>query len=265
MKIEFLLSIMNLKLSDLDKMNIKCSCIVINQCDKVGYQEYKNFKIYNTDDLGVSNSRNMAISKSNADILVFVDNDCVYNDDALEKIISFYEIHKNADMVLFNFDKYDKDIKITRKDGMIGWYNYQRYAAYRITFKRQSIIKNNIKLNVLFGGNSKYSHGEDTIFIREALKNNLKMYASKDFIGKIIKNDYKSTWFNGYTKKFFFDKGALFSVLSPRFKYLQCIQYLLRHRDVWQHYHFNEVLTIMFNGVAAYKENLSYEDVYGNV
>ena len=39
MKLEVMLSIMNLKKEDLDKMNITSKCTVINQCDKEEYEE----------------------------------------------------------------------------------------------------------------------------------------------------------------------------------------------------------------------------------
>ena len=258
MSLELLLSTMNLKVADLDNMNIHTPCIVINQCGKVGYKEYKNFRIYDTDDIGISRSRNMAIAKSKADILLFCDNDCVYNDDYYETILNFYKEHEDADMVFFNMSIYDNSIKPDTKVKRVFWYNYQRYAAYRISFRRESVFSKNINLCSLFGGNSMYSHGEDTIFIRDFLKDNMRLYASSDYIGKVIDNDYESTWFRGYDDKFFFDKGALFCALSPHFKYLQCTLYVLRHKEVRVGRSFTSVLFIMFKGVRAYGKNIGY-------
>ncbi len=250
MSLEVLLSTMNLNILDLDKMNIKVPCIVINQCGKVGYREYKNFKIYDTNEIGVAKSRNMAISKSAADILLFADNDCVYKDNFDKAITDFYDKYKDADMVFFNLKIYDNSLKKDNKIKKIHWYNYQKYGACRISFK-----KKNIKLNNYFGGNSLYSHGEDTLFIKDYLKSNMKVYASNECIGKIT-NDFDSTWFKGYTDKFFFDKGALFCALSPKFKHLQCIQYLIRHKKI-RNKGFFKTLSIMFKGVKDYEKNIS--------
>ena len=63
MKIEVLLSIMNLNKKNLDKMNIKSKCTVINQCGKEDYSEYENFNIYSYDEIGLSNSRNRGLEK----------------------------------------------------------------------------------------------------------------------------------------------------------------------------------------------------------
>lgn len=58
-------------------MNITIDCVVINQCDKEGYEKYKNFKIYSYTDRWVSKIRNFAIEKSTGDILLFYDADCL--------------------------------------------------------------------------------------------------------------------------------------------------------------------------------------------
>ena len=52
MKVEVLLSVMNLKKENLDKMNIRCKCSVINQCGKNGFNMYKNYNIYSFDEVG---------------------------------------------------------------------------------------------------------------------------------------------------------------------------------------------------------------------
>ena len=61
MKLEVLLSVMNLNKKDLDKMNITSKCTVINQCGKNKQEKYKNFNIYSYDEIGTSNSRNRGL------------------------------------------------------------------------------------------------------------------------------------------------------------------------------------------------------------
>ena len=53
MKLEVLLSVMNLKKEELDKMNITSKCTVINQCDKKDFEKYKNFNIYSYNEKGL--------------------------------------------------------------------------------------------------------------------------------------------------------------------------------------------------------------------
>ena len=47
-------------------------------------------------------------------------------------------------------------------------------CSCQITFKRKSIVDNNIFLNEMFGIGSKFISGEENIFLKEALKKKLK-------------------------------------------------------------------------------------------
>ena len=76
MKVEVVLSVMNLKKRDLDKMNITSGCIVINQCGKESFERYKNYDIYSYNEKGVSNSRNRGLEKICEDIILFF---CIYD------------------------------------------------------------------------------------------------------------------------------------------------------------------------------------------
>ncbi len=253
MSIEFLLSTMNLKLEDLDKMNIKCSCIVINQSGYVGYREYKNFKIYDTDDVGIAKSRNMALFKSQADIIVFCDNDCVYEDDVEKSILMEYSYNKKADLIIFNAHNLSRKMKDNDLVRRVRFYNYQRYGTYRISAKRNSILKANISFNLLFG-NSHFSHGEDTLFLNDCLKNRLKIYTSKIFLCTV--SDDNSTWFKGYDTKFFISKGALFKAISKHFCFLLCLQYLIRHKEVLKQnkYSFSYTYKKMLQGAKQFND-----------
>jgi glycosyltransferase involved in cell wall biosynthesis len=72
---------MNLNKNDLDKMNITSECIVINQCKENKFETYKNFKIYSYNEIGISNSRNRALEHASGDILLFCDDDVIYDND----------------------------------------------------------------------------------------------------------------------------------------------------------------------------------------
>ena len=69
MNLQVLLSVMDLKKDDLDKMNIASKCVVINQCDKDGYEKYKNFDIYSYTERGAANSRNRGLEHITEDII----------------------------------------------------------------------------------------------------------------------------------------------------------------------------------------------------
>ena len=250
MKLEVLLSALNLKFENLEKMNIKSDCIVINQCGKNDYLEYKNFKIYSSDEIGVSNSRNKGLKYITGDIILLCDDDVIYNDSYEKNVIEEFEKNSDADFIVFNIDSPNRAIKHNTKNKRLHFYNILRYTSTRIAFKKESIDKSKIEFNNLFGPGAKYTSGEDTLFLVSALKNKLKIYSSTKNLGTVYHS--KSTWFEGYNEEYFFNKGALFTAISPKFRLFLILQYLLRHREVLKNINFFMALKLMWQGSKQY-------------
>ena len=254
MKLEVLLSILNLNKKDLDKMNITSKCTVINQCGKVSKSKYKNFNIYSYDELGTANSRNRGLEHVNEDIIILCDDDVVYNKNYEKIILKEFKKNKDADMILFNVHNPYRKYRVNKKNKRLHIYNSLNYASFNIAFKRKSV--KNIKFNTLFGPNAKFkSGGDDTLFIVDFLKNKLKIYSSKEYIGNIISDN--STWFNGYNEKYFFDKGALFTAISINFRHILMMQYLFRHKEVLTNYKLFEAYKIMLKGSKEYLKTIN--------
>lgn len=248
MKLEVLLSVMNLKLHDLDKMNIISKCTVINQCKKNEVKVYKNFNIYSYDETGTANSRNRGFDNITEDIIVLCDDDVVYDITYEEKIINAFKNNSKADMIIFNVINPFRKKRFIKKCKRLHIYNSLNFASYNIAFRKNSLGK--IKMNNMFGPGSTYGCGEDTLFIVDFLKNKKKIYSSNEIIAS-IKSD-NSTWFNGYNKKFFFDKGALFTAISYRFRHVLILQFLLRKRKICKSIGFFNALKEMNNGSKDY-------------
>ena len=253
MKLEVMLSTMYLNKEDLDKMNITSKCTVINQCEKEDNEEYKNFKIYSYNELGNSNSRNRGLEHITEDIILLCDDDVVYNHNYEKNVINEFENNSNADVIIFNMDNPDRKKRINKKRKRLHIYNSLNYASYNIAFKRNIVLNKNIRFNTMFGPNAKYNNGTDTMFIVDMLKNKLNIYSSPVNLG-IVYNK-KSTWFKGYNEKYFFNKGALFTAISKKFRLFLILQYLLRHREVLQDIKFSKAFKIMLNGSRDYLKN----------
>ena len=102
----------------------------------------------------------------------------------------------------------------------------------------------------MFGANAKYNNGEDSLFIRDVLKNKLKIYSCPVNIGTVYHRE--STWFKGYDERYFFNKGALFTAISKRFRHALLLQYLLRHREVCKDMGFGPAYKAMLEGSKDY-------------
>lgn len=217
-----------------EEMQIDSDAIVVNQGDQYSYQEvmYKEHKIryFATAERGVGLSRNIGLLRADADIILFSDEDIVYQPGYVEKVLKEFEKHPEADMLLFNVKaSAGRETYHTESFGRVHWYNCGRYPTYSFAVKKEEIHKKNITFSLLFGGGAKYSNGEDSLFIRDCLKNGLKVYKVPVTIGE--EKERPSTWFCGYNEKFFFDRGVLYWYLYGHFCHIMGLRFMLAHKQ----------------------------------
>jgi len=233
MRLQVLLSVMNQKdHSIVKKANLQTDAIIVNQTDEFKSEKFSHngseIHFLSFDEKGVGLSRNNALMRSTADIAVFGDEDIRYVDGYEEVILKEFKNNPKADMVVFNVpsDNPDRPTYHISKRTRVRVHNSLRYGAVKMAIRPDRIKKKNIYFSLLFGGGAKYSSGEDSLLIYSVLKSGLKVYASPEVIGYVSQED--STWFTGYTDKFFVDKGVLFGSLSPKLSYVLCLQYVMR-------------------------------------
>lgn len=232
-KVEILISSLDKKANELVKtMNIKSPAIVVNQCDYNKTEELlwkdNKIKVMNLSERGVGLSRNTALHRASEYIAAMADDDMVYVDNYQQIILDEYKRKPKADMIVFNVRIHNEDgisEKVTGEKKLY-FFNSLKYGTVSFTFKNEVIKRNNVNFSRLFGGGAKYNAGEDCLFMWSCLRSGMNIYTSKKIIADVY--NYDSTWFKGYDKKFFEDKGALFRALSKKFSYILIIQYLIR-------------------------------------
>lgn len=202
---------------------------------------------------GVGLSRNTAVSRSEADILLFGDEDIVYDPDYEKKVLDAFLLHPEASVLLFNM-RVDERRKTywNEKPHRVRFYNYGRYPAYAIAVKRDAIINNNICYSELFGGGARFSNGEDSLFLHDCLKKGLVLYAVTDVLGG--ETFRESTWFSGYTDKFFYDRGVLYHFLYGKAALLLSARFLFSNRSTMlKERSFRNALGLMRKGIEKGK------------
>lgn len=257
MNVQALVATMNqTDYSIVDKMNLQTNAIVINQCDQYAFDsfDYNGIQIqfYSFSERGIGLSRNNALMRANADIVLFSDDDIVYYDGYEKQIVEAFEKYPDADIIAFNlnFIGSKQPRKSIDKPYRVHFYNWGKFGTARIAVKLDSIRRKNIFFSLLFGGGAKFSSGEDSIFIYDALCAGLRMYALPITIGDI--NDSSSTWFQGYTEKFFFDQGALFGAIYGKLAWLPCVAYAIKYSKLCKSQvgvYFS--IKLMLNGTRA--------------
>ena len=235
MKLQILVAAMHKSSRELiDEMHLDSDAIMINQADTFAYEEFEDkgnqMKYYSLKERGVGLSRNNALLRADADILLFADEDIVYEEGYKDKVLKAFEEHPKADMIMFNVQASEgRETYHIDSVGKVKWYNSGRYPTYSVAVRREKVHKANVTFSLLFGGGAKYSCGEDSLFIRECLRKGLKAIKVPVSLG--AERARESTWFKGYTDKFFFDRGVLYAHLYGALAFAMGARFLLKHKS----------------------------------
>lgn len=240
-----------------EKMNVQTEVLVGNQCSRQSLDRFSvngnDAVYYNTAERGVGINRNLLLDESDADICILADDDMVFIDGYPQITACVFNMHPDADVVIFNLLEKEPRRYINKKVKRVRWYNYSRYGAARIALRRESINKAGIRFDQRFGGGARYCSGEDTVFLRDCLKNGLRIYAVPYALAE-IDQDAESTWFNGYSNSFFYDKGALYACLHSMMWRIFVLRFVFKRRkELTGEVSFLSALRSAFRGAKDYR------------
>lgn len=262
MKVQILVSTMNQKdYSLLEKLNIQSDAIIINQDNHYDYDvfDYKGYRIewFCVNERGLSRSRNLALSKATGDICVLVDDDEQLRPGYPDIIKNAFSFYPKADIIAFNIASIGNKSNryYNKRNKKLHRFNSMRYGSARIAFRRQKIVKEQIGFATLFGAGSYFSSGEDSIFLSDCFNSKLKVYACSEIIADIEDEEGTSSWFNGYNKKYFVDKGAVYAAMTKYFAIIYCLYFAVRHKKVYSNtVTFYQAMRWMIEGVLMYRK-----------
>ena len=237
----------------LGRLNVRTNAVVINQIDRnsSAKMEFNDnvVKIFEFDERGSGRSRTNALLRATADFCVIADDDMKYVDDYASVVEQAFQKYPKADMLIFNLEG---EGRVTKKAFLVRWHNFMRFGTAKISFRRESVIKNGIYFNSMFGAGAPYGSGEDTLFLSECLKKGLRIVAVPITIAKLV-NERKSTWFDGYTETFLKNKGKLFACMNKRIAALLCFLILLKNKRFSSGRGFWKAYKLMLQGVREFR------------
>ena len=241
-----------------EKMQLESDAIIINQTDHFAYESFsykgKQIQAYSLAEKGVGLSRNNALLRGTGDILLFSDEDIVYDAGYEQRILTEFEKHPEADMLLFNMRVgEERATYYTTQFHQVHIWNAGRYPTYSFAIRRDVLHASHITFSLLFGGGAKYSNGEDSLFLKDCLSYGMKVYAVPVEIG--AETVRESTWFNGYHEKFFYDRGVLYHFLYGKLAVPMAIRFLLAHGKVMcQQIAVKDAFQLMKKGIHDVKK-----------
>lgn len=259
--VQVLVACMNQKDDSLYKeMNLQTDTILANQCNEYSYRLFtesdgSKVELISTADRGVGKNRNKALLNASGKYLLCSDQDMIYV-DGYEKIIEdAFNKCPQADIIVFNLE-YLNRFTPARKESVvckkIHLWNCMRYGTARVAMRKTAIDKACLSFSTLYGGGARYSSGEDSLFIRDAFRKGLKMYACPTVIAKVKQEE--SSWFCGYNDKYFVDKGVLIANAFPIAKYFVVFYFAYGMRHVSEAYDFWKICSLMKQGFKEFRQ-----------
>ena len=253
--------------SIVERMNIQSDAVVANQTDHyktiIEKKNGNNIKFVNTDLRGSATNRNILLCYATADVILFCDTDERLVDGYPELLKKAFREIPDADIIAFDIVKENYSFahlnvrKMTRRAKKAPYFRH--YGTVQIACRRKSITSNAMAFNELFGAGTKYAQADDALFIRLAHKNHLKIYEYPAVIANV---DYTvSTHFRGFTKKYFFDKGAFCKAAFPHISVLYggyIIKSLKKHTELKT----SEMISYFLDGMKGYRKKMSYSEYY---
>lgn len=217
------------------KMRLKSDAVIVNQCSYNSEEELsyggKKIRVINRNERGVGKSRNMAVDNAWGDVVLFSDDDIVYEEDYAARIIQAFRRRQDADIILFNVRvNPERRTYWTERSKRVHWFNCGRYPTFSAAVRLDRLKESGVRFSHLFGGGAPYSNGEDSLFFMDCIRKGLKVYAVSSVIG--TERSRKSTWFKGYDEKFFFDRGVLFHFLYGKWAKLWALRFVLTKSGV---------------------------------
>lgn len=213
-----------------NEMNLQTDAIIANQADHCSYEETiingHTVKMITTNTRGTSINRNMALSYATADYIMFADDDMIFENNYLAIIENEWKKKDKIDAIRFRSDSLDPSRPLsTTKQKKFTHASYTKIihgGVCALVVNRKVLLKKNILFAIGYGPSQDISNGEDSIFLKQIHRNIKNFYTTNSLIANIKRED--STWFRGYTEKYFYNVGYLHSALYGRLAYLSTLR-----------------------------------------
>ena len=210
-------------------------------------------KMVTTDKRGTSLNRNtaMAYADVSAEYVLFSDDDLCFYDGYEQAVLDAFGEMPDADAIKFNvrcvserklgMSAINTVHRATRRE-MAGW------GVCVLAVKAALLRDSGVRFNERFGPGTPNYCGEDSIFLQELFKKGWKIYAHPAVIADIDQTE--STWFEGYTEKYFTVAGMTLSEMYPLLCYPLAVRsaYRFSKRDACS-LPFGKILKCYFRGI----------------
>ena len=223
--------------SFLEKMNLQGDVLVSNQADREGDETFAggsfSARIITVGDRGVSRARNRLIEESEAEILLFADDDIIFEDGYAAAVIDEFKSFPEADAIKFGYISADGEeftYAAPEKTVRAGKRDLMSTGVPVFAVKRMALERTGVRFDETLGpGGGGIEAGEDSLFFAALFKAKLKIFRSDKVIAKL--ENGKSVWFSGIEEKFLLSKGYIYKRLYGGLAVFAAARFAFRCRD----------------------------------
>lgn len=230
--------------------------LIINQTD-AGHQltsKHPKVRVINTEERGLSRSRNMALENAIGDICIIADDDIEYVKNVGKIVVSAFAKAEKASIITFKKKNQDglgnKTYPNIREHTLR---TAKDVSSWEIAFRRDHIQKLEIRFDERFGLGADFPIGEESIFVTDVMEHGDLCLFEPNVI--LEHRALSSGSFPG-RDDIVFARGAL------RYKFMGNLAYLSMIKYAWFYYRRGDIalkeipskIKIAFAGIKKYKE-----------
>lgn len=232
--------------------------LIINQTDEDSQLEstIAGVRVVNTSERGLPQSRNMAIAHAQSEICLVADDDVVYAPGLEQIILKAYSHFSDADVITFKMNNLDgtpyreyPDVSlhtVTSVDTVNG---------VVISFKRESLLQNNVGYNNHFGLGATFGTANEYVFMRNCLSGGLSAYFYPEVI--LSHPEFSSGKDEG-SDRVVYARAALNYKYHGFWSYLWVLKYVrfLRTHHYIERSEIKHKVTVGYQGISRYRDLL---------
>lgn len=236
--------------SELENHNI----LVVNQTEtKVDIShDYPNLKIINSEEFGLSKSRNLAIRHATKKLLLIADDDVVFLEGFSNRIIDAYNSNPTSDFICFQ--TLTTQLKPYRNYpiGTLKKSQLNKVLSIEMSFKKEFIEKHNLRFDENFGLGAEFSDTENVHFLHAIFRKKATMIGAAS---PIVIHEPLSSSDDVASPRLMYARGASFYKRYGEFAYFWVMKYgfFLWRKGYAKSNEIKSKLKPMFDGIKDYK------------
>lgn len=214
--------------------NITGNCVVINQCDRDDYAETSAenglVRMFSCRQRGLTRSRNLAISKAQADVCLICDDDERFVPNYERIILDAYRQLPHADVIIFKMA--NRQPSFPDQIMQLRFPQTMKVSSWQISFRRENLLKADVRFDELLGAGTGNGAEEELKFLLDCQRAGLQIWYVPEVIASVAQE--ASTWFGGFNETFFENRGATTRyILGAGLASLYAVYYIVRKKNLY--------------------------------